>query len=275
MRGVVDYISLQAASLNSSQKKLIKSIQSKFSATLQIQDRAIQKAVKPYLEKLDQILSVTTESKGKPAQKPFQIVLQVAPPPANRKEFEANLQSVLAHFPRYQLHNDLSVFDSTFQSRPHDWNFDLMHRNLLHAFKKYEQFQVEDSSNLEALKEDIVSLLKVPVPIQMGIIMETSPADTHRLEMLIHLVDLISKGMPCILNRHFFQAHAKNFKLFPKLNLDGDVNIYVQKEGDLCVVIPKGKSLEELGFNPDNLEKSTGQHLIPSELPRNFSSLIH
>ena len=214
VRGVVNYIGSQATSLNSGQIKLIKSIQNNFSTALQNQDQEIQKAIKPYLEQLEQFVAAKNELKADAALKTLPISLQLAPVPTNRTEFEANLQRVLEHFPRYQLHNDLSVFDSTFQSMPQDYNFDLMYRNLLLEFNKYEHFLLPQPSNLEALKEQILPLFKIPVPIQMGIIIETSPANTDNPVMLQDFVNLVNKGIPCVVNRHFFQAQAKTLNCF-------------------------------------------------------------
>ena len=67
-----------------------------------------------------------------------------------------------------------------------------------------------------------------------------------------------------MVNRHFFQAQAKNLQLYPKQSQITDVDFYVQKGGDLCVVIPKGKSLLDFGFNGDHLEISNDKHLSPS-----------
>lgn len=258
MLGIVNYINSHAGNLNKTQIKLIEKIQSKLSQEAKQQDVAIQKTLQPLLEHLTGVKTSNIAS----AVPPPPISLQIAPAPSNRQEFEANLRLVLENFPKYQLHNDLSVFDSTYQSMPEDWFYYHMMDKLNDEFQKYELFDVDKVTNLSLLKEELLSLLKHPNPIRMTIIIETSPIDTDNDAMLSRFTDSIQDGIPCLLNRDFFQIQAQNIKE-KTINFD-DVDIYVQKKGDLCAVIPKGDSLEEYGFAADQFELSTGQHLKPS-----------
>jgi ankyrin repeat protein len=261
IKSVVNYINSHPNELDSNQKKMVEKIQNKFSSAAKEQEQEIQKTLQPYLNKLETLLNSTPRQKieSTPLSSPSSTIsLQIAAAPKNRQEFEANLQLMVDHFPHYQLHNDLSIFNSTFQSMPLDWNLDLMMDALQAEFKKYR------IGELSPLKREILNLLKTPKPIQMGIIIETSPANSKNSSMLIDFAHLIAKGIPCLVNRHFFQAQADNFKEFPNLNFDSEVDIYLQKEGDLCVIIPKDKSLTDLGFNAEHLEISKGEHLTPS-----------
>ncbi len=255
MKGVLNYIASHENYLNHTHKKLIEKIIRKLSIEAKKENVKVQKVIMPYLVQLD---------KKKDSLPSPSISLQMAAPPQNRQEFEANLRLVLEHFPRYQLNNDLSVIDSTYKSMPKEWNFDLMYDALQAEFKKYERTDPDPASELAAIKKDILHLLKVPVPVSMGIIIETSLKNTENAAMLLSFSNLISKGIPCVVNRHFFQAQAKNLQLYPKQSQITDVDIYVQKGGDLCVVIPKGKSLLDFGFNADHLEISNDKHLTPS-----------
>jgi hypothetical protein len=267
IRGIVHYISSYHGHLNRSDLELIKKIQSKFSIETQSLDQEIQKAVRSYLDQLDSFLTLKppTKQKRKSLAPVQSISLQMAAAPQSRPEFEANLQLVLEYFPRYRLHNDLSVFDTTYKSMPQDWNFDHMYDALQARFKKYLNTDPDNAqaSHLLLLKERILHLMKVPVPIQLGIIIETSLPDTKNEALLLEFINLAKRKIPCLLNRQFFQAQAKNLKLFPEIKLD-NFDIYLQKTGDLCVIIPKGQLLKDLGFNSDNLEISKGEHLISS-----------
>jgi ankyrin repeat protein len=265
IKGVVNYVNCCPNNLNKHHLQLIKKIQNKLSMEATGQNQEIQHSIKPYLDKLESILNSTNEQKIQSLDLQPPIFLQIAAPPQNKSEFEANLQLVLEKFPRYQLHNDLSVFDSIYKSMPQNWNFDLMHKALQAEFNKYEI--TEESSKLSPIKQDILSLLKVPLPIQMGVIIETSPENIANAAMLNYFAHLVAKGIPCLVNRHFFQAQSQNFKQLPKLNLDVSVDIYVHKKVELCVVIPKGKFLKDLGINSDCLEISKGEHLTSSGFP--------
>lgn len=265
VKWIVSYISTHKTPLTDKQLRLVQEIKHNLSTAVSTIDQEIQNNIKPYLDQLGHINSPNS-------LKPFEVSLQVAPPPANQDEFASNLQLMLEHFPRYQLHNDLSVVDTSFQSLPTDWDFDLLHNNLLQEFKKYET-----AVDLSALKGKVLDLLKTPIPVQMGIIIETSHANVTNRALLREFVHMTANGVPCVVNRNFFQAQANNIKSLPDLKLD-NFDVYTHKNGALCVVIPKGKSLEEFGFDPKELEISKGEHLNPSEhamhVPEELSAIL-
>lgn len=268
VKGVVNYICSHSVELNSKQKTRIESIQTKLSSAIKEQDQEIQKTLQPYLNQLDTWLHSPEIPLKECAVASSSIVFQIAAIPKDKQQFMENLQLVLDHFPRYQLHQDLSVFDSTFQNMPIDWNFDLLMKALDSEFKKHAMQKPEEVS----LQAAILHLLKSPKPIKMGMLIETP--NTSSAILLICFVHMVAKGFPCIVNREFFKTRAQDFSLYPSLNLSTDVDIYLQKQGDLCVVIPKGKSLLEFGFNPGNLEISTGAHLIPTSQPLQIATGI-
>lgn len=274
VRGVVNYLASESQAIRPIHSKFIRKIHKNFSDEAQHQTEQVQKTVKPFLDVLVKIASDPTKVGMTQIAHPLSVCEQISPRPRCLEEFISNLELVVKHFPRYQLHKDLSVFDSIFHSVPNDWNFDVLHRNLLKEFEIYETSGGDAAATLLSLKEQIIPLLKIPKPIQVGITIETSPMHTDNPVMLIDVVNLIRKGVPCVVNRHFFQAHEKNFELFPKLNIRNDVDLYIQNNRDVCVIVPKDMPLEEYGFNSKALELSKGEHLEPAKLPLDLPSIF-
>ena len=185
MKAVINYIASHENHLNRrTHKQLIEKIIKKLSIEAKKENVKVQKAVLPYLDQLE---------KKKDSVPSPSISLQMAAPPQNRQEFKANLRLVLKHFPRYQLHNDLSVIDSTYKSMPKEWNFDLMYDALQAEFKNYERTGPDPASELASIKKDILHLLKLPVPVPIGIIIETSLQNTENAAMLLNFSNMIKK----------------------------------------------------------------------------------
>ena len=262
------YIAFHADYLNPVNRKWIKKIYNKFSTEAKQKNKEIQKAIQPHLTKLEGFINPTETNVKKTLSAPS-ICLQVADAPKNKKEFENNLKLVLDHFPRYQFHNDLSIFDTAYKSMPKDWNFDEMHAALQAKFKKYKN--IEKDSDLCILKKKTLHLLKKPVPIKMGIIIETKDKDEANPALLHEFMHLAKQKIPCLVNREFFQTQSKNFKNYPDLKLK-EYDIYLQRGGNLTAVVPQGQSLEKWGFDPDSFKLSENEeYMKPSKHPLDFA----
>lgn len=264
---IISYISAHGDLVNSRNLKWIKEIKARCVADSASQGAEIQKKIHAQFDKFESLLNPVTEKIDKPSSREC-ICLQVSAPPKNKQAFIENLQLLLNNFPRYQLHQDLSIYDSAYKSLSQDWNFDRMYEALEIEFNKYAQIEPDEA--LIALKSSIYSLLKFPIPIKMGVIIETSPIGTDNESMLVNMMNLVQQRIPCLINRHFFCAHAKNFDNWPKFNLK-DYDIYIQKNGDLCAVIAKGSSLSSQGFHEDSFKLADSEeYLKPSARPLKF-----
>ena len=159
------------------------------------------------------------------------------------------------------------MVDTAFQNLPQDLNRDIIRDTLnMHLLN----YNLKDpvavpAARFPSLIGETLSLLKTSKPILMGIIIETSQEGTDNAALLLDLMTYAKHKIPCLVNRHFFHAQKKNFKLYPDFNLE-DLDIYVQKTGDLCALLHKGQSLDEWGFNADSMTRSHGVHWLPCKL---------
>lgn len=261
---LVKYIISHSDNINNHQIELIDKIKNNLLIKIVEQDLECKKNILSIIEQLNNISPSKTGLIQSPASMPG-IALFIAPPPSDKKAFAANLRLVLEHYPKYQLHNDLSVFDSSYGSIPEDWSYYSMMETLQDEFRKYELFEVDRVTHLSSIKEEILPVLKRPEPVKMSIIIETSPVGTGNSAMMAHCAYAIQHEVPCLLNREFFQIQAKNINK-EGLNFD-KVQIYVQKQGDLCLLMPSWRTLQSLGFNEDQFELSEGEHWKPSGHP--------
>ena len=183
-------------------------------------------------------------------------LIKVANPAENIEEFKKNLALIMNHYPRFQLGENLAVYDTAFGNFPHDWNKQKIDLNFKAAFENFRISLSEDSEKnkesldeLNGLQQICNDIMKPVIPVQMGLVIETQPLEATNRSMLYHFYEFIAAGKPVIINRYLLTAHEK---ILAKLNSD----IYVQKNGSLCVIIPQGQKLEELGFSSANLEKT-------------------
>ncbi len=196
-------------------------------------------------------------------------VFHVALPPQDSIALENNLQQFVNHFPRYQLYNDLSLIDTAFKNIPADLNKPLIRKSINAYLQDYfhKSPYALPAERYPSLISEALSLLKTPLPVPLGIILETGPENTENPALLLDLITHANHNIPCCVNRHFFRAHAANFKQFPDFKLE-TFSIYTQNNGDLCVILPKGTSPGEWGLNTESLVESQGQHLQPSSEAR-------
>lgn len=183
------------------------------------------------------------------------ILVKVADAPENAPAFQNNLLLVINNYPRFQLGENLEIYDTAFGNLPENWDLKKVYSNLKKAFREFQE-----ELGLSFLEAECDRLMKPLIPIQMGLIIETSPLNPNSEAMYVDFCRLEENLKPIIVNRHFLAVYEW------KLNFRQDIEIYCQPQGNLAVILPKGKSLEECGFS--------AQHLVKASLKEAKSTVI-
>jgi ankyrin repeat protein len=181
------------------------------------------------------------------------IYCKVAEAPRTERDFKNNLDLLVKHFPRYQLYNDLSIYDTKYTSMPPHWNVDIVYEHLIQKIKKLP-FALSQEA-----KEFVKQELKPLEPVQMGILLDNS---TSNSAMLTALKQLIAEGKPSLVNRAFLKCHESYINHSLAL-----IDIYIpESETDqLCLIIPKGQDPQKLGFSIKELKKWDNQQKLQSD----------
>jgi ankyrin repeat protein len=194
------------------------------------------------------------------------VVLRISPPPQNLQDLRENLRLFLSHAPRYQLGNSLEIYDTNSFQLPANWDPAVVVQNLHKAFEGFlTQIEKSDSQLVEIerqecqeLYQEAVKLLAQRAIITLAVVHETSSLGTDKAAMYLNAKEFIKAGKPVVTNRHFFNVHEKRLSHLKKFY---PFDVYLQKEGGLCVVLPKGKNPEIYGFKKEGLQKWENDHL--------------
>jgi ankyrin repeat protein len=178
------------------------------------------------------------------------IYRKVAEAPRTERDFKNNLELLVKHFPRYQLYNDLSIYNTKYTSMPPHWDVEIVYGNLINKINDYP------SALSQEVKEFVKQELKPLEPVQMGILLDNSESNSA---VFITLQHLVKENKASIVNRAFIKCHEKYIK-----NSSTLVDVYMpeSEEEQLCLILPKGHDPKKMGFSVKGLKKWGGQQKL-------------
>lgn len=251
------YLSSHSAFLNCSDTLKLQRLQSKL--TKQIEKTKERTELETIFAKL-----IETAKNPKPfislphSNLSARICFQKAPIPETNEALLENLQLVNRHFPKYQLGQDLAVYDTRFNSsNPGLVDFD----TIQEAHDQYAMQNIMDlSGEIIAEFESLREKLKPVQPVKIAIVLSTS----YLLEkdpIFRTGIQAITSGVPLITSQTIFtnpdenKDHLTGNNLFRQelLQLVEKTNkqILFQKKGGLALIISKQTDLSSVGFNPE------------------------
>lgn len=181
------------------------------------------------------------------------VLIKVASTAKNLDEFKTNVYLVINNYPRFQFGEDLAIYDTAFGNFPKKRNpqkvFAKLLKNFEHFFAPTEiELSKKNLRELVHLQKTCIQLMKPSIPVQMGVIIETSAIGTTNQAMLNHVKEFIIKEKPVIINRYLLKVHESSLS-------EIKVDFYIQIDGSLGVILPQGHRLENSGFSSTRLEK--------------------
>jgi ankyrin repeat protein len=249
-----------------------------------------QKLLKEYVNKNKQLkISKTFDSlieninakvvfSDKKTVQTLPVVMRISPTPQNLRELRQNLRLFLSHFPRYQLGNSLEIYDTNSFQLPIYWDLSDVVKTLHEDYKKFttiikgtdtdSQFSEVELQELQELYLEAAKFLRTQIVVTVGVINETSPLGTDNTAMYVNAKEFIEAQKPLVANRNLFSVHAS---LWANLKKSYPFDLYLQKKGGLCVVLPQGENPETLGFKKEELLKWEYNHLNLPEATLHFA----
>ena len=185
------------------------------------------------------------------SDKPVGIIVQVANSPRNAEQLLSHLWKVQSHYPRFQLGNDLCIYDISKGILPQNTDPAKVKDALDLMLEKYRYLETDESTKplFEVLRSQIDWLtheLKPLQMIQMAILVEKGNEENGALFNSAEIA--VKQKVPVVMTKHLFECHPSKFTA-----LFSSCDVYLQNPGDLMVLLPKGKKPLEEGFNEHNL----------------------
>jgi ankyrin repeat protein len=194
-------------------------------------------------------------------------------PPHNASQLVYNLQLVYDNFPRYQLGNDLSVWNSGSGALPRQTDRMI----ILNQLRKLSQTYLARDTHSEEIEitchrlvEWAVEHLKPFTTVKLAIVIGD---ETDNGAMLINANNAVVDAMPLIISKELLVRYQNEFKKnTPALNF------FIQENGKLVLILPKNNNPKDLGFDCSQTKKWLGEPLdndlnatnLPSDLNQIF-----
>lgn len=243
---IVKYISEFSSNLNKSDVKHLESIQ------IKISNSGLDKTeISEKIELMKQFIKIAqqTPSSLKRASPPSSIVLlRLASRPSNKEELLFNLSLIRENYPRYQLGNDLSVYDASYRALPEGHNRAVIRQQLATCIQKYHVSNDDSDASLVNLiawmKNELIEVKQV----QVAIMIETNQTENGGLYS--YSKEAIHRQIPLILTHQLFFCHKYGFKDLFKL-----CDIYFSPNCRLIIALPKGQFPASHGFFLDDSQR--------------------
>lgn len=188
------------------------------------------------------------------------IEIQVMPSPRSMEEWLYNLSLAIEKYPKYQLGNDLGIYDATF-STSYEWDGELIRIRLKE--KKEELLQKNENQQKEELRESLLNkidyLLNIFKPHK---IVHLCVTIEEKLEinraLFFDCETAIEEGKHLCMTKQFIQSHPKEFD-----DLLKNSDLYVQDHGNLMLAVPKGILPQDHGYVTHSSKEKAEDCLVP------------
>jgi ankyrin repeat protein len=275
LKKIEQYLGTHQSQLESSDVKILRKLEQRILKDLGEETKRLK--VSEMFDSL--ITNINTKPHSPSEQKINQsvpIVLRISPPPKNIQEFKQNLKLFLSQVPRYQLGHSLEIYDTNSFQLPAHWDplvvVQSLHKSIEELTAKIGDADAQPSAieqaELRELYQEAVKLLTPKTLVSLGVIYETTPFGIDNSALYLDAEEFIKAQKPLVANRHLFNLHKE---LFISLKKVCSFDLYLQKEGGLCVVLPKGVNPEAHGFKIGGLQKWEHDHLNLPETALDFA----
>ncbi|MBA2368491.1 MAG: ankyrin repeat domain-containing protein [Candidatus Protochlamydia sp.] len=183
------------------------------------------------------------------------IIHEVSPAPKNREEMVANLRLALNH-PKYILSESLAVFDCSIGQLPPKWSKIAVFNKLKKQVALELEIKNSKAEDLALLKQTLSLYKNITIaPLSIIVHLDDKPENGA---MKINLVLSLLGKLPTLTTKQLFYEALRNQSLCKNLEntlLQGKYTVYVQKQGDLVMILPPSHSLTDEGINLDEFKK--------------------